>query len=91
MVKAYCWLSGVNTGAVNTWMVQNVGIYPSQLITYDRHYPNCITATDYIDIQNDDYYNLAIYQENTQSSSCNNIYLNYNKIDLVSICNWLIS
>jgi hypothetical protein len=75
MVKAYCWLSGVNTGAVNPYMVNNVGYYPSQVMTYDGKYPNCITATDYIEINSDDNYNLAVYQENSQGSQCNNIFL----------------
>jgi len=76
MVRAYCWLSGVNYGGVNPWMVQNTGYYPSQLITYDgKKYPNCITATDYIQIENDDNYNLAVYQDNSQGIGCNNIFL----------------
>ena len=76
MVKAYCWLSGVNTGAVNPYMISNVGYFPSQVMTYDgRNYPNCITATDYIEINNDDNYNLAVYQENSQGLNCNNIFL----------------
>ena len=70
MVKAYCWLSGVNTGAVYPYMISNVGYFPSQVMTYDgRNYPNCITATDYIEINNDDNYNLAAYQENQISQS----------------------
>ena len=75
MVKAYCWLIGVNTGSVNPFMISNVGLSPSQVITYDGKYPNCITATDYIEINSDDNYNLAVYQENSQGSTCNNSFL----------------
>lgn len=64
MVKAYCWLGGLNYGASNPYMVSSVGFYPSQVISYDGSYPNCITATDYISIKNDDFFNLAVYQEN---------------------------
>jgi len=75
MVKAYCWLSGVNTGQINPYMISNVGFYPSQVMSYDSKYQNCITATDYIEINSDDNYNLAVYQENSQGSQCNNIFL----------------
>jgi hypothetical protein len=75
MVKAYCWLSGLNTSSVNSYMISNFGFVPSQVMTYDERYPNCITATDYIEINNDDNYNLAAYQENSQGLGCNNIFL----------------
>ena len=75
MVKAYCWLSGLNTGSVNPFMISNGGFSPSQVITYDGKYPNCITATDYIEINSDDNYNLAVYQDNSQGLQCNNIFL----------------
>jgi hypothetical protein len=55
-------------------MVSNVGLYPSQVITYDGNYPNCITATDYIQLNNDDSYYLGVYQENTGGMS-SNIYI----------------
>jgi hypothetical protein len=74
MVRAYCFLYSNTYGQTNPYMVSNVGLYPSQVITYDGNYPNCITATDYIQLNNDDSYYLGVYQENTGGMS-SNIYI----------------
>jgi len=75
MVRAYCFLYSNTYGQTNPYMVSNVGFYPSQVITYDGSYPNCITATDYIQISNDDSYYLGVYQDNGSSIGSNNIFL----------------
>jgi hypothetical protein len=75
MVKAYCFLYSNTYGQINPYMINNVGFYPSQVITYDKNYPNCITATDYIQISNDDSYYLGVYQDNGSSIGSNNIFL----------------
>jgi hypothetical protein len=76
MVRAYCFLYSNTYGQTNPYMVSNVGFYPSQVITYDsRSYQNCITATDYITINNDDSYYLGVYQDNGSSIGSNNIFL----------------
>jgi hypothetical protein len=75
MVRAYCFLYSNMYGQTNPYMVSSVGFYPSQIISYDGSYPNCITATDYIIINTDSYYYLGVYQENNTSMTCNNIYL----------------
>jgi len=75
MVKAYCFLYSNTYGQKNPYMISNVGFYPSQVITYDASYQNCITATDYITINNDDSYYLGVYQENGSGIGSNNIFL----------------
>jgi hypothetical protein len=55
-------------------MVNDVRSYPSQVISYDGSYQNCITATDYITINNDESYLLGVYQDNTTGMS-SNIYI----------------
>jgi len=75
MVRAYCFLYSNTYGQTNPYMVSNVGFYPSQVITYDGSYQNCITATDYIQISNDDSYYLGVYQDNGSSIGSNNIFL----------------
>jgi hypothetical protein len=44
-------------------------------MSYDSKYQNCITATDYIEINSDDNYNLAVYQDNGSGIGSNNIFL----------------
>ena len=75
MVRAYCFLYSNTYGQINPYMISNVGFYPSQVITYDGSYQNCITATDYITINNDDNYYLGVYQENGSGIGSNNIFL----------------
>ena len=75
MIRAYCWLQSQYYGQIYPYMVQQVGIYPSQVMSYDLSYPNCITATDYIQIYNDDNYNLGVYQDNQNSNASYSTYI----------------
>jgi hypothetical protein len=75
MVRAYCFLYSNTYGQINPYMISNVGFYPSQVITYDGSYQNCITATDYITINKDDSYYLGVYQENGSGMGSKNIFL----------------
>jgi hypothetical protein len=74
MVRAYCFLYSNKYGQTYPYMVNDVRSYPSQVISYDGSYQNCITATDYITINNDESYLLGVYQDNTTGMS-SNIYI----------------
>lgn len=75
MIRAYCWLQSQYYGQVYPYMVQQVGVYPSQVMSYDPSYPNCITATDYIQIYNNDNYNLRVYQDNQNGNTSYSTYI----------------
>ena len=77
MVRAYCFLQGVSGPTYFPNMINSFGGFypPSQVITYDGSYPNCITATDYIIINSDDDYYLAVYQDNNPGFNCKNIFI----------------
>jgi hypothetical protein len=74
MVRAYCFLYSNTYGQTYPYMVNDIRSYPSQVISYNGSYQNCITATDYITINNDDFYYLGVYQDNMAGMS-SNIYI----------------